>query len=101
MSWAASTTKIKVYEQQYYEFRTDPDDDEEIQRRKKATLVYEYRGLTLAAATSLVNGIPASFINAVVSASMAPIGGGGWTVTEERDVILQGWTRATGSAPED
>lgn len=88
MAWLESLPdSIIVSEQKYIEKRTNPDNPDLEQYRKRIFRVREYRGVTLATAQAALSGYPIITTFETTTRSFNAIGGGGYTVVQTADVL--------------
>lgn len=88
MAWlTALPTSIIISEQKYIEKRTNPDDPNLEQYRKRILSTREYRGVDLATAQSAMDGFPVITAFETTTRSFYAIGGGGYTVVQTADVL--------------
>lgn len=91
MPWSTTPTYILVEKTEYWDTRTDPDDDTKIEGQRHKVLVYEARGLTESTASSETSNA-ACGTNGTVTYSARAIQAGGWIVTKTVDIAVGDWT---------
>ena len=74
---------------QYYDIRTNPNDEDKLQAQLHEVTTKEYRGLTYACA--LANCTGAAYSNGTKTAVMNAIDGGGYTLTITLDYSSGPW----------
>jgi hypothetical protein len=88
--------KVIVSAGAYFETRTDPDDEDVTQVRAHTTESAEFRGLDYTHAASL-SGAYISGLK-TITRTLAPIGGGGYTITQTTDEMpSDAWTSMVGA----
>jgi hypothetical protein len=99
MAWkSAVDTWVLVSREKYYEFRTDPEDEDNYQKRERLQAVYECQGLTAAAAKAAQT--PAAYTNGTISYGLSRLAADGYTVTKTYNVSAADWSDGSGSGSE-
>lgn len=90
MAWlSVLPTGHVVSVRNYYDMRTDPDDETAVQVQLHTVVITEYRGLTYACATA--NDTPATYANGYKAYEVVAIEGGGYNLIETLDYTTGDW----------
>jgi hypothetical protein len=81
--------KVLVDKGGYYESRTIEDDVDQV--RPHTTTSHEFVGLSKEHAEALVGVFQSS--SKIVTRTLNPIGGGGYNITQNVDIVTNIWTR--------
>lgn len=90
MSWLITLPEEHITSfSQYYDLRTNPNDEDKWQAQMHEVTVKEYRGLTYAVA--FANCTAEAYANGTKSASMSAIDGGGYNLIVTYDYTVGDW----------
>jgi hypothetical protein len=92
MAWASTRpTGVVVEKSQYFEYRPDPDNEDELEARGRERQITEFRGMTFSEAeASLSSGVAE---NGTITESLKATGGGSYKVTSVEDYPMSGWIK--------
>lgn len=74
---------------EYFETRTNPNNSDQLQARKKLIFVGEYRGIDYA--TAVANSNPVAEANLILSFQVVPIGAGGYNLVYTKEYTVGDW----------
>lgn len=100
MAWASTRpAPVLVEASIFYEYRPDPDDEDELQFRERQLAVKEFRGMSLAAIESQGEGpsseiVPGGAITEVARAT----GAGSYKITQTTNVAISPWQNLPSAA---
>jgi hypothetical protein len=92
MAWSSTRpTGVVVEKSQYYEYRPDPDNADELEARGRERAITEFRGMTFAAAEAEIASQVAQ--NGTIVETLKATGGGGYKITNVEDYPITAWIK--------